>query len=156
MVAWLESPVLYLGATTINQTPNSPDSHLIIGIGTWGMCPPPKFSVCATPTLYVLYYKYKLCTPNQKVFSTPLLIPGDCQLFHFSLITSNCKFNCSYKAYIDENCESVETCNEYMRHSMMFTITSLIVCAHAMSHSMVHTSTSHAHKKNMCQIARCA
>ena len=29
----------------------------------------------------------------------------------------------------------------------MFTITSLIVCAHAMSHSMVHTSTSHAHKK---------
>ena len=32
---------------------------LFIGVGTGGMCPP-KFSMCAMPTLYVLYYKFNL------------------------------------------------------------------------------------------------
>ena len=37
--------------------------------GTWGMCHP-KFSVCAMPTLYVLYYKLKP-TPLPADFKFP-------------------------------------------------------------------------------------
>ena len=46
------------------------------GGGKFSVCalpPPPKFSDCATPTLYVLYYKLvllKTVPPNHKVFPT--------------------------------------------------------------------------------------
>ena len=55
-----------------NSSSMSNELQQIIGIGTGGVPPPHKFLVCATPTLYALYYKLIVPPPNQKVFPTPL------------------------------------------------------------------------------------
>ena len=53
-----------------NSSSMSNELQQIIGIGTGGVPPPPhKFLVCATPTLYALYYKLIVPPPQPKSLS---------------------------------------------------------------------------------------
>ena len=64
------SSCLYMALITIN-------TYLLHGFMcnsiSIGRAPPPMFSVCATSTLYILYYKLKTVPSNHKVFPTPLV-----------------------------------------------------------------------------------